>query len=79
VGRYTVADCKASSSTPALSGSDDDVVAATQAGDLVVLDPANSGTESQRVGIGSETLSSPTVDNGEVFIGSEGGDFVGFN
>ena len=65
-------------STPALAGSGDQVVVATRAGDLVLLDAANAGTEQERVSIGSKTLSSPAVDNGEVFIGSESGDFVGF-
>jgi len=65
-------------STPALGGSGDQVVAAARGGDLVVLDLGNNGTEVERVTIGSETLSSPTVDSGEVFIGSQSGDFVGF-
>jgi len=65
-------------STPAIDGGGDQVVAATRGGDLVVLDLTNNGSEVDRVAIGSGTLSSPTADNGEVFIGTQGGDFVGF-
>jgi len=65
-------------STPAIAGSGSQVIVATQAGDLVVL-KASDGTEDDRIGnFTTETLSSPTVDNGEVFIGTENAEFVGF-